>query len=96
MLDLLAGVGAARVVVSGDTGIAHVATAVGTASVVLFGPTAPSQWGPPSDRPWHRVLWSGRRGDPHASMPDPGLLDITVADVVSELDRLRSPLDAFG
>ena len=88
LLDLFAVVAGAVVVVCGDTGVAHVATAVGTASVVLFGPTAPAQWGPP-DRPRHRVIWKGGHGDPHASATDPGLLRISDADVLAELDRLR-------
>jgi ADP-heptose:LPS heptosyltransferase len=86
-------------VVCGDTGIAHLATALGTPSVVLFGPTPPSEWGPPADRPWHRVLWNGSRGDPHASMPDPGLLAITADEVITALAELPpSPMlvDAGG
>jgi ADP-heptose:LPS heptosyltransferase len=79
--------GAGRVV-CGDTGVAHLATAFGTPSVVLFGPTPPSEWGPPPDRAQHRALWAGRRGDPHARTPDPGLLEIGVADVLAALSRL--------
>ncbi|MFC7545282.1 glycosyltransferase family 9 protein [Plantactinospora sp. GCM10030261] len=45
-----------RLVVSADTGVAHLATAYRTPSVVLFGPVRPEHWGPPPDRPWHRVL----------------------------------------
>jgi ADP-heptose:LPS heptosyltransferase len=80
-------VGSVGRVVCGDTGVAHLATAVGTPSVVLFGPTSPLVWGPPpSDR--HRVLWTGRDGDPHADIPDPGLLEIGVRDVAEALDDL--------
>lgn len=76
-------------VVSGDTGVAHVATAVGTPSVLLFGPVAPDAWGPPPDRrDRHRCLWHGRLGDPHGDRPDPGLLSISVADVTAELAAL--------
>ena len=38
----------ARLVVSGDTGLAHLATAYARPSVVLFGPVPPAEWGPPS------------------------------------------------
>ncbi|HEX8101843.1 MAG TPA: glycosyltransferase family 9 protein, partial [Solirubrobacteraceae bacterium] len=38
--------GAARAA-SGDTGFSHLATAVGTPSVTLFGPVPPQEWGPP-------------------------------------------------
>ena len=85
LLELAAAVAAAGRVVCGDTGVAHLATALGTPSVVLFGPSAPGEWGPPPDRPHHRALWKGRRGDPHASRPDPGLLEIQVADVLDAL-----------
>ncbi|HZR15120.1 MAG TPA: glycosyltransferase family 9 protein [Acidimicrobiia bacterium] len=74
--------------VSGDTGIAHLATALRTPSVVLFGPTSPAAWGPPRDRAWHRVLWAGRTDDPHGTRPDPGLLEISVSDVLAALDGL--------
>jgi ADP-heptose:LPS heptosyltransferase len=80
---LAALVAAARLVVCGDTGVGHLATAYGTASVVLFGPVPPAAWGPPPDRPQHRVLWSGRRGDPWAGVPDPGLLAITPEQVLA-------------
>ena len=52
-----------RLVISADTGIAHLATAYGTPSVVLFGPVSPRHWGPPADRPWHRALWAGSDAD---------------------------------
>jgi ADP-heptose:LPS heptosyltransferase len=80
-------VAAAGRIVCGDTGVAHLATAFCTPSVVLFGPTSPDRWGPPPDRREHTVLWAGRTGDPHASTPDPGLLEITVDDVLCALER---------
>jgi ADP-heptose:LPS heptosyltransferase len=79
--------GAGRVV-CGDTGVAHLATAFATPSVVLFGPTPPSLWGPPPGRSWHRVLWAGRPGDPHGAEVDPGLLAIEVDDVLDALAAL--------
>jgi len=83
-------VAAAAYVVSGDSGVAHVATAVRTPSVVLHGPVAPSRWGPPPDRPWHIPLWSGRSGDPHADHTDAGLLELSVVDVLLALRHLGS------
>jgi hypothetical protein len=56
---------------------------------VLFGPTSPAHWGPPADRPWHRTLWAGQVGDPHATAPDPGLLMIDVDDVCAALEALE-------
>jgi len=83
LLGLAGLVAGARRVLSADTGIAHLATAFGTPSAVLFGPTPPDEWGPPPDRPQHVVLYRGGRGDPHAERPDAGLLAITVDDVLA-------------
>lgn len=84
----------AALVVCGDTGMGHLATAYGTPSVVLFGPTPPARWGPPPDRGQHRPLWTGSPGDPFGIDPHPGLLELSVADVldaapVAELDGSR-------
>ena len=87
VLGLAALVASAARVVCGDTGVAHLATAFGTPSVVLFGPTSPGLWGPP-ERRRHRVLWAGSQGDPHGDAPDPGLLRIQVDDVLTALDEL--------
>ncbi len=85
LVDLVAG--AARVACA-DTGVAHLATALGVPSVVLFGPSPPAEWGPPPERRHHRVLWAGRRGDPNGATPDPGLLAIEPAAVSAELAAL--------
>jgi len=85
--DLASIVAAARAIVCGDTGIAHLATAVRTPSVVLFGPTSPQKWGPPQ-RPYHRTIWHGTLGDPHAATVDPGLASITVEEVTNHLHAL--------
>jgi len=93
LLDLVATVAAAAFVVSGDTGVAHVATATGTPSVVLFGPVPPSAWGPPPCSR-HVPLWAGRRGDPHAPTVDPGLLRLSVEDVLAAVEGLRRVLSS--
>ena len=85
LLTLAATIAHARLLLCGDTGVAHLATAFGTPSVVVFGPTPPARWGPPVNRGRHRVLWAGRTGDPHAPMPDRGLLSITLEDVLRAL-----------
>ncbi|HEX6257652.1 MAG TPA: glycosyltransferase family 9 protein [Euzebyales bacterium] len=86
--ELAAVVDAAGRVVCGDTGVAHLASAFATPSVVLFGPVSPTRWGPPRGGP-HVALWAGTRGDPHAASPDRGLLGLTVDDVTRALDGLR-------
>lgn len=90
-LDALARLvaGATRVI-SADTGIAHLAVALGTPSVTIFGPVNPRLWGPPPDMSRHRVLWAGQQGDPFARQPHPGLLAITADDVLAELRLLGS------
>jgi ADP-heptose:LPS heptosyltransferase len=87
-LELAAVVAAARVVVSGDTGVAHLATAYRRPSVVLFGPVSPALWGPPP-RPQHVVLWHGDgTGDPWGTDLDPALARVTVDEVLAALDTL--------
>jgi ADP-heptose:LPS heptosyltransferase len=76
LLTMAGRVVAAGRVVSADTGVAHLATALRRPSVVLFGPTRPSVWGPP-DRPYHRVLAAA------------GLEDILPGHVTRAIDALQ-------
>jgi len=89
--QLAALVAEATLLICGDTGIAHLATAYGTPSVVLFGPVSPQHWGPPPERPRHVALWAGSTGDTFADQPDPGLLRISTAEVIAAAERLMSP-----
>ena len=87
-LELAAVIAQARVVVCGDTGVAHLATAYRRPSVVLFGPVSPALWGPPP-RAQHVVLWHGDgTGDPWGTALDPALARITVDEVTTALDQL--------
>jgi ADP-heptose:LPS heptosyltransferase len=88
--EFAAVVAAADLVVSADTGAAHVASAYGIPSVVIFGPAPPEEWGPPANGP-HLVLTdaSVRRGDTFASEPDPALLAVTTDQVLSAARSLR-------
>lgn len=90
LLQLAALVADAEVLICGDTGVAHLATAYGTPSVLLFGPTPPAEWGPRTEGP-HEVLWAGTgRGDPHGTDPDPALLALTPEDVLRAVRRRRA------
>lgn len=73
----------AELVVSADTGAAHLASAYARPSVVIFGPAAPENWGPPPGP--HIVLTdpSVRRGETFAAEPDPALLAVTAEDVLA-------------
>lgn len=84
--EFIALVAEARLVISADTGAAHLATAYRRPSVVLFGPARPELWEPPPGP--HAVLTKAelRRGDPFAGDPDPALLGVRVQEV---LDAVR-------
>jgi ADP-heptose:LPS heptosyltransferase len=89
--DLARLVAGAALVVCGDTGIAHLATACATPSVVLFGPSTPTEWGPAVDGHLHRVLWHpevASTGNPHAGQLDPRLEAITAEEVLCAANGL--------
>ena len=91
LADLVAG---APLLLAGDTGPAHLATAYGTPSVLLFGPSSPALWGPAIDTDRHTVLWHGAfvRGDPHADEIDPAVARIEVSEVLEAAGCLLSRL----
>ncbi|MBV8931563.1 MAG: glycosyltransferase family 9 protein [Kutzneria sp.] len=92
LLEMAALVANARLVVSADTGIAHLSYAFGTPSVVLFGPAPAEQWGPPPDGPHYSLTDpSVRRGDPFADDADPALLAVTPAAVLAAARRALQP-----
>jgi ADP-heptose:LPS heptosyltransferase len=78
----------ARLVVSADTGAAHLASAFARPSVVLFGPASPEEWGPPPAQ--HIALTKAglRRGDAFAADPDPALLGVSAQDVLEAVRDL--------
>jgi ADP-heptose:LPS heptosyltransferase len=82
-VGLAALVATASLLVCGDTGPAHLATAYRTPSVLLFGPTPPDRWGPLREPERHLVLWRGERGDPHGDRPHPGLLAIGTGEALA-------------
>jgi heptosyltransferase-3 len=57
ILDLAGLAERAKFFVGNDAGPMHIAAAMGTPVVALFGPTDPRMWGPVGEG--HRVLWKG-------------------------------------
>jgi ADP-heptose:LPS heptosyltransferase len=47
------------VLVSNDSAPAHIAYALGTPAVTLFGPTSPAEWGPPTTGPFRVLVATG-------------------------------------
>jgi ADP-heptose:LPS heptosyltransferase len=100
LLALARRVGEAAIVLSADTGMAHLATACGTPSVLLFGPTPPDLWGPVIDPGRHAVIWhpspEDPPGDPHGSDLDVRLARVTVSEVLEAVERLAASPDALS
>lgn len=80
----------AELVVCGDTGVAHLATAYRTPSVRLFGASSPSRWGPLVDRHLHTCLWAGVGGG-REDRPSPGLVRIGTSEVSAACEALLDP-----
>jgi len=78
----------ASLFVGGDTGPMHLAAALGVPVVAIFGPTNPARNGPFGTR--SAVLRSPASSTSHkrVSAPDPGLLEISPAQVVSAAREL--------
>ena len=89
LAELAALVADAALVVTVDTGAAHLATAYATPSVVLFGPATVERWGPPAEGP-HVVLTDERVrvGDAFGAEPDPALLAVGPDDVLRAAEAL--------
>ncbi|MBT2547143.1 glycosyltransferase family 9 protein [Arthrobacter sp. ISL-65] len=89
LAEFMAAIAESRLVVSADTGAAHLASAYSRPSVVLFGPAPAEVWGPPPGP--HIVLTDAqvRRGDTFAATPDPALLAVSVEDVLAAVGQLR-------
>lgn len=91
LLEFAALISSSSLVISADTGAAHLASAYSRPSVVLFGPAPVAEWGPPPGP--HLVLTdeSVRRGETFASEPDPAILAVTPEDVLRAAAELGIP-----
>mgnify|MGYP001036396789 FL=1 len=103
LLEFLATLRRATVLISPDSGPAHMATAVGTPVVGLYAATNPARSGPYLSRQWcvDKYDVAARRllGKPAAELPwtmkieRPGVMDlITPDDVIKKLDALMMAL----
>jgi heptosyltransferase III len=80
--------------VGGDTGITHLAAALGVPALALFGPTDPAVWGPRGRTV--RILWGGHQVDgdiglESAELPPAGryeMGEITVERVATSLQTI--------
>ncbi|GIJ22612.1 glycosyltransferase family 9 protein [Micromonospora lutea] len=91
LAQLAALIAGARLVISGDTGVAHLATGYRTPSVVLFGPVPPTRWGPPPERRRHRALWAGTRAWPewNGVGDHPTMVALGVDEVLAAVDEVE-------
>jgi heptosyltransferase I len=98
LVDLVALARAAALVISGDTGPLHIATAVGTPVVALFGPTDPARNGPfsPDDVSVSRFEGCGCHYDRKCHQPTWCLADVTVAEVAAAVKRRLAKPPAPG
>jgi heptosyltransferase I len=101
LVEFLATLQRATLLISPDSGPAHMATTVGTPVIGLYAATNPARSGPYHSRPWcvDRYEAAARKfmGKPAAELPwtekieHPGVMDlITPADVIERLDALMA------
>ncbi len=78
-----------RLLVANDSGPAHVAYALGTPTVTVFGNANPERYGPPESGP-HRLVFVGDAPTTHeCNPPDRQIEEIAVANVVAAALSLR-------
>lgn len=98
-LDLMATtavIESAAVYVGGDTGMSHLAAAVGSPAVVIFGPTNPERYAPRGERVEILALEDSRSlpdldlRKPNAAADRPSTSLVTVDDVDRAIERVIS------
>ena len=98
LADLVALARASSLVVSGDTGPLHIATAVGTPTVSLFGPTDPERNGPyaPDDVVVSKYESCGCHYDRRCHEPEWCLGGVGVPEVCAAVQQRLSPGNSRG
>jgi heptosyltransferase-1 len=91
--ELIALTRRARLFIGGDTGPLHLAAAMGVPVVAIFGPTDPARNGPYQTKSVVLRNAASRTSLSHTSTPDPGLQQITVAEVTSAALQLLENFD---
>jgi heptosyltransferase-1 len=90
--ELIALTRRARLFIGGDTGPLHLAAALQVPVVAIFGPTDPARNGPYGTNSGTQSIVlrnpASKTSLSHTSAPDPGLLQITAAEVISAARRL--------
>ena len=92
--DIVALARGAAIMVSGDTGPTHIAGALGTPLVGIYGPTRPSRNGPmtPGDVTVSRDSVCQCHHLRRCRLPQMCLLDIEVAEVLDAVERRLAPV----
>ena len=91
--ELIALTRRARLFIGGDTGPLHLAAALNVPVVAIFGPTDPARNGPYRAKSAVLRNPASKTSLSHTHAPDPGLLAISAADVVSAArELLRSTI----
>jgi heptosyltransferase-1 len=86
--ELIALTRRARLFIGGDTGPMHLAAALKIPVVAIFGPTNPARNGPFGTRSAALRSASSRTDHTRRGEPEPGLLEITAAQVVAATRKL--------
>jgi len=88
LAELIALCRRARLCIGGDTGPIHLTAALDIPVVALFGPTDPARNGPYSPRAIVLRSEASRTTTTHEKQPEPGLLQITAAEVIAAARHL--------
>lgn len=87
LTELMAVCSLARVFIGNDSGPAHIAAAMNCPSVVIFGASNPTVWGPWGDAP-HVIVSTETDLAGHTLLPDQRIHHVTVDSVTSAVDHL--------